>query len=183
MDNTTIKTIKIRCEDCNGEMTIDSEKNVIICPFCGSKRLIIDDKDVAIEKIRNNSIKDTNDVRREELKLQQQQFHFHKEQMKYERSREINHEFSEKFKKGKLQILLMIIAFFSFMSALQGFGHLRYGFKMDEFVSAAFCLCQFIFTMISLLIGYEILPQNKLMFALTTFSVFIFGFLAMLTGQ
>ena len=69
------------------------------------------------------------------------------------------------------------------MSALQGFGHLRYGFKMDEFVSAAFCLCQFIFTMISLLIGYEILPQNRLMFALTTFSVFIFGFLAMLTGQ
>lgn len=44
--------IKLRCEDCDGTMMIDSNREVISCPYCGSKKIILDSDEVKIEKIR-----------------------------------------------------------------------------------------------------------------------------------
>ena len=52
------KTIKLRCKDCNGIMEVDSNNQQLICPYCGSKELIIDSDAVAVEKIRSNTYKE-----------------------------------------------------------------------------------------------------------------------------
>ena len=46
--DSNLKTVKLKCEDYSGEMAIQSDKSIAVCPFCGSSKLIIEDKDVII---------------------------------------------------------------------------------------------------------------------------------------
>ena len=47
--------MKLVCEDCGGTMNIDSDKNVILCPFCGSKKIIFESDEVKIAQIKANA--------------------------------------------------------------------------------------------------------------------------------
>lgn len=47
--------IRLRCEDCNGVMDIDESREVISCPYCGSKKIVLESDGVKIEKIRSAS--------------------------------------------------------------------------------------------------------------------------------
>ena len=47
--------IHLQCENCGGELTADAQREILICPFCGSKELIIDSDEVAVEKIRQQT--------------------------------------------------------------------------------------------------------------------------------
>ena len=50
-------TIRLQCHNCGGELTIDPQKEILACPFCGSKELITDSDVVEVEKIRQQSAK------------------------------------------------------------------------------------------------------------------------------
>ena len=52
------ETIQLRCEDCGGIMTIDNSRSVLLCPYCGSTKIIADSDEVKMERIRNERIKD-----------------------------------------------------------------------------------------------------------------------------
>ena len=54
-DTTSKKTIKLTCEDCGGEMNIEAGKNVLTCPYCGSKKLIAESDEVTIARINKES--------------------------------------------------------------------------------------------------------------------------------
>lgn len=47
--------MKLVCEDCGGTMNIDSDKKVILCPFCGSKKIIFESDEVKIAQIKANA--------------------------------------------------------------------------------------------------------------------------------
>ncbi|MBR1483145.1 MAG: hypothetical protein IJ598_09300 [Ruminococcus sp.] len=47
--------IHLQCESCGGELTIDAQQKLLVCPFCGSKELILDSDAVAVEKIRQQT--------------------------------------------------------------------------------------------------------------------------------
>ena len=47
-----VQRIQMRCRNCDGIMTAQEGNTVLICPYCGSKELITDSNDVALEKIR-----------------------------------------------------------------------------------------------------------------------------------
>lgn len=47
--------IRLRCEDCDGVMEIDESREVISCPYCGSKKIVLESDGVKIEKIRSAS--------------------------------------------------------------------------------------------------------------------------------
>lgn len=47
--------ISLRCEDCQGTMDVDESKEIITCPYCGSKKILPISDDVRIEKIREES--------------------------------------------------------------------------------------------------------------------------------
>lgn len=52
------KRIQLRCKACGALMDADEGKNILICPYCGSKELIADSDSVAIEKIRSSTLRD-----------------------------------------------------------------------------------------------------------------------------
>lgn len=47
--------IRLRCEDCDGVMEIDESREVISCPYCSSKKIVLESDGVKIEKIRSAS--------------------------------------------------------------------------------------------------------------------------------
>lgn len=47
--------VRLRCEDCDGIMEIDESREVISCPYCGSKKIVLESDGVKIEKIRSAS--------------------------------------------------------------------------------------------------------------------------------
>ena len=50
-----MKTIMLQCKNCSGELTADAQREIWVCPFCGSKELSIDSDAVAVEKIRQQT--------------------------------------------------------------------------------------------------------------------------------
>lgn len=47
--------ISLKCEDCLGTMDIDENREIISCPYCGSKKIIPMSDAVRIEKIRQEA--------------------------------------------------------------------------------------------------------------------------------
>ena len=47
--------VRLRCEDCDGVMEIDESREVISCPYCGSKKIVLESDGIKIEKIRSAS--------------------------------------------------------------------------------------------------------------------------------
>lgn len=47
--------ISLRCEDCLGTMEVDENREVLTCPYCGSKKMIPISDAVKIEKIKQEA--------------------------------------------------------------------------------------------------------------------------------
>lgn len=50
--------MQLRCQSCDGLLDLDENEEILFCPFCGSKELLIVSDAVKIEKIRNRTIKE-----------------------------------------------------------------------------------------------------------------------------
>ena len=48
-------SIVMKCRQCNGTLTIEKEGDILSCPYCGSKELLLDSDSVAVEKIRQQT--------------------------------------------------------------------------------------------------------------------------------
>lgn len=53
--NDSVNTIRLTCQNCGSSMTFDNEKQIIACPYCGSKELIPESDNVKIERIKSES--------------------------------------------------------------------------------------------------------------------------------
>lgn len=47
--------ISLRCEDCMGTMEVDESREILTCPYCGSKKIIPVSDAVKIEQIRQQT--------------------------------------------------------------------------------------------------------------------------------
>ena len=54
--NDVNKTVSMRCKECGG--ILEGSGNELVCPYCGSKELVIDSDAVAVEKIRNETYRE-----------------------------------------------------------------------------------------------------------------------------
>ena len=48
-------TMRLVCRGCGSVMDVAEGGSVLVCPSCGSRELVVDDRDVAVEKIRESS--------------------------------------------------------------------------------------------------------------------------------
>ena len=48
-------TISLRCEACDGVLEVDEDREILSCPYCGSKELIAESDDVRKERIRSRA--------------------------------------------------------------------------------------------------------------------------------
>lgn len=49
-----METISLKCKECGGIIDADPSKNVLICPYCGSKSMIPESDQVRIARIKAN---------------------------------------------------------------------------------------------------------------------------------
>ena len=89
-----IKKVSLKCISCNGILTVDEDKSVLDCPYCGAKELIIDNDAVAIEKIKASTHKE---IEMERMKRSD------RKQLRAEENEHKQDEINqiEKFKKSK----------------------------------------------------------------------------------
>jgi len=50
---SAVGTVRLKCKNCDGIMEADRKNNILICPYCGSRELIVDSEAVALEKVRS----------------------------------------------------------------------------------------------------------------------------------
>ena len=91
-----VKTVRLKCKNCDGIMQADKKNNILICPFCGSKELIVDSEAVALEKVRSAQ------------KLEREK-------------RASEEEAARSFEKSIFRRVLIVFAFFSLMFSAMGF--------------------------------------------------------------
>ena len=49
-----MEVVSLRCKECGGVIDVDSSKNVLFCPYCGSKTMIPESDQVRIARIKAN---------------------------------------------------------------------------------------------------------------------------------
>ena len=49
------RSTQLNCKNCGGELSVDEQGKYLLCPFCGSRRLIIEGDAVTVEKIRQQT--------------------------------------------------------------------------------------------------------------------------------
>lgn len=54
----TAKRIQIKCNSCNGVMDIDKDRPILLCPYCGSKELIVESDKVTAQRIKSSAFKE-----------------------------------------------------------------------------------------------------------------------------
>ena len=98
------KIVHLICKKCGGTMSVEKDRPVIRCPYCGKQDLVIEEKDVAMQRIRSNAYRD---VKYSEHKA-------HKE-IEVERIKAKKENESEKRELGFAMVFFIIcIAFFVF---------------------------------------------------------------------
>ena len=100
-------TIQIKCKACNGMMEMDADSNVLECPYCGSKEVIVDSEVVAAQKIKSQTEKEI-----EFKKMEEEEKRIKSEEEK---------EMRDHFKKGKFSKFLIICAIISFLMCYMQF--------------------------------------------------------------
>lgn len=87
-----MKMVKLKCDNCGGELEVDSEQDKIYCKYCGTK-ILIDDEASKIRRV-------------EDAKLQARKQN-HEQTIKEKKELDELNE-AEKFKKGKLSKAVII---------------------------------------------------------------------------
>lgn len=66
------QTIVMHCKGCGGDMYITEDRKVMMCPYCGSQELIVENDSVAIERIKQQTHKEI-ELARQEMERDQKQ--------------------------------------------------------------------------------------------------------------
>lgn len=65
-----LNTIQVKCKSCNSVMSVDRDKQVMVCPYCGSHELIIENDAVTIERIKGKTELGRQNVRLKEIQAE-----------------------------------------------------------------------------------------------------------------
>lgn len=57
-DITQVKMKQLRCQSCGGELSVNGNQQLLLCPYCGSKELIIESDAIRVAKITSDTYRD-----------------------------------------------------------------------------------------------------------------------------
>lgn len=78
-------TISMKCKDCGGILEVDETQNVMFCPYCGSKELILESDEVKKERIKYEAVKDISLGRKEiERQIKLDEYEMKKQKEKHD---------------------------------------------------------------------------------------------------
>ena len=76
-----MKIVDAKCKNCGAELTFDSDKTMLFCPYCGTKLLIIDGDEVKAEKVRADAYREVELAREETKRERDRQEHEREKQI------------------------------------------------------------------------------------------------------
>ena len=76
-----MKIVDAKCKNCGAELTFDSGKTMLYCPYCGTKLLIIDGDAVKVEKAKADAYRDVELAREETKREKNRQEHEREKEM------------------------------------------------------------------------------------------------------
>lgn len=91
-ESKEVVTKVMTCKTCGGQLKIDGDEPVLSCPYCGSKELIIEDKDVSIARIQSAS----------ELKKEQMRYQYIQERYQADDKKKRREEYNKGNSFGKM---------------------------------------------------------------------------------
>lgn len=136
---SNFQNVHLRCKNCNGVMSYDDEKAIMICPYCGSKELLIENDMVAVERIKNRTYK--------EIKFREMDMEVEREQIRAKEQK------LTEFKRSGLGRVAIVFSIICSVVALFSFGG-------GKIVAGFVALVQAILFIISLLIGKQIIKTQ-----------------------
>lgn len=107
MATTNKKTIQLRCAACGGTLEVKEDSQILTCPYCGAKELIIESDDVKKERIRAKAKK--------EMEL---------EKLKYDEEKKEKQEEKEriaKFRRSFIRKVLIVFLIVFFICTIAAF--------------------------------------------------------------
>lgn len=116
-----LRKISLICENCGGTLQVDEGKEIIACPYCGNKTLIVESDAVTMERIRTTAQKE---VEMEKIRVADLE---HRRILEKEERQELEQQAAE-FRKGKWSKVLIVL----FVIA----GFLTYGYFADGSIIA-----------------------------------------------
>ncbi|MBQ6154116.1 MAG: zinc-ribbon domain-containing protein [Ruminococcus sp.] len=133
------KTVTMVCSKCSGTMTVDEQNNSVVCPYCGSRELILESDAVKVEKIKTEAQKEI------EFKRLEQENRVLDEQAKEKHAQEV--------KRRKLPVVALVFGIISLLFAVM---ILATGKISTGFITMIQALL-FIFSFVS---GKELIPVD-----------------------
>ena len=113
------KTVQLLCKACGATMTFEAEGQLATCPFCNSKELIIEDKEVAVERIKSKTARDLKDKDYRQL---QEKNRIELEKLYYEENKKVRENARDWKEIGRSFILILgIFGFIAIISLLTQF--------------------------------------------------------------
>ncbi|MCQ2498578.1 MAG: zinc-ribbon domain-containing protein [Lachnospiraceae bacterium] len=134
-----VKRIVLKCSICNGQLESEEGKQNLICPYCGSRELILDSDSVAIQRIKSEAFKD--------VELARMKNETDKEKRREEK------EMREAYKKSKFAKFTGICFFIAV-------GLTIFGFSTNHILSAMTALIMAALFAASWLMGMQIIPEK-----------------------
>lgn len=101
------KRVKLRCKDCGATMTIEADNQQAVCPYCGSKEIIIEDTKVTLERIKSKTAKDLSNI---EFKKAQEKNKVDLEKLYYEEHKKVR-ETKRNWQEATKGFILLSILF------------------------------------------------------------------------
>ena len=139
------KRIQLKCKACNAVMIVDENKQLLVCPYCGSKELIIDSDAVAVQKIKSNTEKD---------------MFYGKLQYEAEKEKRIEEkENLASFKKSKLSKVIIVCAIICAIFCMGGFNNSK--FDPKNILTSIISLVQSILFIIAYLMGVQAIKTGR----------------------
>lgn len=76
-----MKIVDAKCKNCGAELSIDSGKTMLFCPYCGTKLLIIDGDEVKVEQAKADAYREVELAREETKRERNRQEHEREKEM------------------------------------------------------------------------------------------------------
>lgn len=132
-----VKTYKLLCKSCGGTMTIENENPVLVCPFCGSKELIVESDAVTVERIKQKTHKEI-EMGKQQLERERMQ---HNDKVAEEKKRDKD---IRKFKKSFMGVILIIVTILSVLFCAVSFNDGRILSGIVAIVMGVLCILSYL---------------------------------------
>ena len=67
--NPSISVVNVHCSSCGAPMQLSDDKTALFCEYCGAKKILVENENVVLERLRNEVKREQQNITSEQEKL------------------------------------------------------------------------------------------------------------------